>query len=233
MGFGGVGQVEVRFGRVWPRRDKQTNEQKGKIELLSQWTMEGWDGQNYVRFNEPGRIFVPCRCTGHHHRRTAHRCKWSTWAPLLCQSPWNTGPSSLQRSLCCGSQSTRTPLKICWKQCSDCHCWSPTTMIASLCWRRLWRCSNPYKEACPPRWSYKYTLYQIWSKDKVLWLLPLWPGHLSYKGGTQYWSWSTLRQRFSSRPVSHSYSVSRSCNCIWSLQHRGDWETREESPLSS
>ena len=34
-GFGGVGQVEVRFGQVSPWRDKQTTEQ-GKIELLSQ-----------------------------------------------------------------------------------------------------------------------------------------------------------------------------------------------------
>ena len=37
-GFGGVGQREVRFGRMLPWRDEQT---KGKIELLSQWTMEG------------------------------------------------------------------------------------------------------------------------------------------------------------------------------------------------
>ena len=44
-GFGGLGQVEVRFGRVLPWRDgrttnKQTNQQ-GKIELLSQWTKDG------------------------------------------------------------------------------------------------------------------------------------------------------------------------------------------------
>ena len=42
--FGGVGQVEVRFGQVSPWRDERTNEQpnkQGKIELLSQWTMEG------------------------------------------------------------------------------------------------------------------------------------------------------------------------------------------------
>ena len=49
MGLGGLGQVEVRFGRVLPWRDgrttnKQTNEQ-GKIELLSQWTKDGWDEQ--------------------------------------------------------------------------------------------------------------------------------------------------------------------------------------------
>ena len=37
-GFGGVGQVEVRFGRMSPWRDGR---QKGKIGLLSQWTMEG------------------------------------------------------------------------------------------------------------------------------------------------------------------------------------------------
>ena len=43
-GFGGVGQVEVRFGQMSPWRDERTNEQpteQGKIELLSQWTMEG------------------------------------------------------------------------------------------------------------------------------------------------------------------------------------------------
>ena len=43
-GFGGVGQVEVRFGRVSPWRDEQPTERttkQGKIGLLSQWTMEG------------------------------------------------------------------------------------------------------------------------------------------------------------------------------------------------
>ena len=43
-GFGGVGQVEVRFRQMSPWRDKRTTEQptkQGKIELLSQWTMEG------------------------------------------------------------------------------------------------------------------------------------------------------------------------------------------------
>ena len=41
-GFGGVGQVEVRFGQVSPWWDEQTtNNQQGKIGLLSQWTMEG------------------------------------------------------------------------------------------------------------------------------------------------------------------------------------------------
>ena len=40
-GLGVVGQLEVRFGRVLPWRDKQPTDQKGKIELLSQWTMEG------------------------------------------------------------------------------------------------------------------------------------------------------------------------------------------------
>ena len=39
-GFGGVGQVEVRFGQMSPWQDKRTTKQ-GKIELLSQWTMEG------------------------------------------------------------------------------------------------------------------------------------------------------------------------------------------------
>ena len=39
-GFGGVGQVEVRFGRMSRWWDNRTTEQ-GKIELLSQWTMEG------------------------------------------------------------------------------------------------------------------------------------------------------------------------------------------------
>ena len=39
-GFGGVGQVEARFGQMSPWRDKRTTKQ-GKIELLSQWTMEG------------------------------------------------------------------------------------------------------------------------------------------------------------------------------------------------
>ena len=39
-GFGDVGQVEVRFGRVSPWRDEQPTKQ-GKIGLLSQWTMEG------------------------------------------------------------------------------------------------------------------------------------------------------------------------------------------------
>ena len=38
-GFGGVGQLEVRFGQVLPKRDDD-NEQ-GKIGLLSQWAMEG------------------------------------------------------------------------------------------------------------------------------------------------------------------------------------------------
>ena len=40
-GFGGVGQLEVRFGQMSPWRDEQPNNQQGKIELLSQWTMEG------------------------------------------------------------------------------------------------------------------------------------------------------------------------------------------------
>ena len=44
FGFGGLGEVEVE---IWSdvtiagRTDGRTDEQKGKIELLSQWTMEG------------------------------------------------------------------------------------------------------------------------------------------------------------------------------------------------
>ena len=47
-GFGGLGEVEVE---IWTdvtiagQTDERTNEQKGKIGLLSQWTMEGWDEQ--------------------------------------------------------------------------------------------------------------------------------------------------------------------------------------------
>ena len=39
-GFGGLGEVEVE---IWSDVTiaGQPNEQKGKIELLSQWTMEG------------------------------------------------------------------------------------------------------------------------------------------------------------------------------------------------
>ena len=43
-GFGGLGQVEVRFSRMSPWRDERTTNQpteQEKIELLSQWTMEG------------------------------------------------------------------------------------------------------------------------------------------------------------------------------------------------
>ena len=40
-GFGGVGQVEVRFGEMSPwRDDEQTNDEQGKRGLLSQWTMD-------------------------------------------------------------------------------------------------------------------------------------------------------------------------------------------------
>ena len=39
-GLGVVGQLEVRFGHMSPWRDEQPTKQ-GKIELLSQWTMEG------------------------------------------------------------------------------------------------------------------------------------------------------------------------------------------------
>ena len=40
-GFGGVGQLEVRFGQMLPWQDEQTNDEQGKIWLLSQWTKEG------------------------------------------------------------------------------------------------------------------------------------------------------------------------------------------------
>ena len=43
-GLGGMGHLEVRFRRVLPWRDNQPNNRttkQGKIELLSQWTMEG------------------------------------------------------------------------------------------------------------------------------------------------------------------------------------------------
>ena len=40
-GFWGVGQLEVRFGRVSPWRDNQPTDEQGKIGLLSQLTMEG------------------------------------------------------------------------------------------------------------------------------------------------------------------------------------------------
>ena len=43
-GFGGVGQVEVRFDQMSPWRDERTTNQptkQGKIGLLSQWTLEG------------------------------------------------------------------------------------------------------------------------------------------------------------------------------------------------
>ena len=39
-GFGGLGQLEVRFGQMSPWRDERPTKQ-GKIGLLSQWTMEG------------------------------------------------------------------------------------------------------------------------------------------------------------------------------------------------
>ena len=47
-GFGGVGQVEVRFGQMSPWRDERTTNrttEQGKIGLLSQWTIEGRDEQ--------------------------------------------------------------------------------------------------------------------------------------------------------------------------------------------
>ena len=54
MGLGGLGQVEVRFSRVLPLRDEQTNKQ-GKIGLLSQWTMEGWDEQFHYHDDRKSR----------------------------------------------------------------------------------------------------------------------------------------------------------------------------------
>ena len=42
-GFGGVGQVEVRFGQMSPWLDEQTNElptEQGKIGLLRLWKAE-------------------------------------------------------------------------------------------------------------------------------------------------------------------------------------------------
>ena len=38
-GFGGVGQVELRFGQMSPWRDERTTEQPTRKD--SQWTMEG------------------------------------------------------------------------------------------------------------------------------------------------------------------------------------------------
>ena len=40
-GFGGLGEVEVEICSDVTIAGRTTNEQKGKIELLSQWTMEG------------------------------------------------------------------------------------------------------------------------------------------------------------------------------------------------
>ena len=53
-GFWGVGQLEVRFGRMSPKRDDD-NEQ-GKIGLLSQWTMEGGDEQLWKSSKYIGRV---------------------------------------------------------------------------------------------------------------------------------------------------------------------------------
>ena len=43
-GFGGLGEVEVE---IWldVTMAGRTDDKKGKIGLLSQWTMEGWDEQ--------------------------------------------------------------------------------------------------------------------------------------------------------------------------------------------
>ena len=40
-GFEGLGQVEARFGQISQWRDERTNDEQGKIGLISQWTMEG------------------------------------------------------------------------------------------------------------------------------------------------------------------------------------------------
>ena len=40
-GFEVLGQVDVRFGRMSRWRDERTNDEQGKIGLISQWTMEG------------------------------------------------------------------------------------------------------------------------------------------------------------------------------------------------
>ena len=44
-GFGGLGEVEVEIWSDVTIAGRTNDEQKGKIELLSQWTMEGWDEQ--------------------------------------------------------------------------------------------------------------------------------------------------------------------------------------------
>ena len=41
MGLAGLGQVEVRFGWMSPWREDERTNKRGKIGLLSQWTMEG------------------------------------------------------------------------------------------------------------------------------------------------------------------------------------------------
>ena len=40
-GFGGLGEVEVEIWSDVTIVGQRPNEQKGKIELLSQWTMDG------------------------------------------------------------------------------------------------------------------------------------------------------------------------------------------------
>ena len=52
-GFEGLGQVEVRFGRMSRWRD---NNEQGKIGLLSQWTMEGGDEQLWKSSKYIGRV---------------------------------------------------------------------------------------------------------------------------------------------------------------------------------
>ena len=53
-GFGGLGEVEVEIWSDVTIAGQRPTEQKGKIELLSQWTKDGWDEQLrilYVLYN--------------------------------------------------------------------------------------------------------------------------------------------------------------------------------------
>ena len=47
-GFGGLGEVEVEIWSDVTIAGQRPNKQKGKIELLSQWTMDGWDEQKII-----------------------------------------------------------------------------------------------------------------------------------------------------------------------------------------
>ena len=57
-GFGGLGEVEVEIWSYVTIAGQTNNRQKGKIELLSQWTMEGWDEQ-FCKSGEFQRIRFP------------------------------------------------------------------------------------------------------------------------------------------------------------------------------